>query len=101
MGESQSVQVKYCQAHYDELCRALLERQLGEYIAETQEALIEKLVAGEMDPCLEASNAITGGALSMFGPEIIIAHGGCPVCTFSSIITHVADHIAVKYRGTN
>lgn len=96
-----ATQVKYCQSHYDELTMALLERQLHDQIAQTQEQLIEKLIAGEMDPCLEASNAITSGALSLFGPEGVLAADGCPVCAFTNIITHVADHIAVKYRKTN
>lgn len=98
---SESVQVQYCSDHYNELTFALLERQLGEKIAQSQEELIEKLVAGQMDPCLEASSAITSAAISMFGAEAVLEVDGCPVCAFHNIITHVADHIAVKYRGTN
>jgi hypothetical protein len=93
--------IQYCQEHYDELVFALLQRGLEGHISRTQDEMIEKLKAGEMDAALESSNAITAGAISMFGPEIILAYEGCPVCTFHKVIEHVADHIAVKYKGTN
>ncbi len=96
-----SVQIVYCQAHYDELVFALCERQLSQDIAQTPDELIQKLSTGQMDPALEASNAITSAALSTFGPAAVIESGGCPVCSFQNITSHVADHIAIKYRKAN
>lgn len=94
-------QITYCQAHYDELIMALVDRQLMNEIAQTQEELVAKLEAGKMDAGLEASTAITTGALQLFGSEAILAQGGCPICAFHNIIHHVTDHLAVKYRETN
>jgi hypothetical protein len=101
MSDVGAVAVKYCQEHYDELHMALVQRQLADQICETQEQLIELLVNGEMDPLLESSNAITSAAIQMFGPHAILDSGGCPICCFRNVITHVADHMAVKYRESN
>jgi hypothetical protein len=80
---------------------ALLERQLSEQISQTQEELIKKLQKGQQDPLLESSNAITSASLQMFGPEVVLNSGGCPVCTFKDVINHVADAMAVKYRRSS
>jgi len=101
MDDTVAHQIKYCQAHYDELIEALVERQLTPDLSRNSEELIEKLLDGKMDAGLEASTAITSGALSLFGPEAILNQDGCPICTFKNIITHVADHMAVKYRELN
>ena len=96
-----NAQIKYCQGHYDELILALLDRQLEPHISATPEELSEKLQAGKMDAGLEASSAITTGAISLFGPEALLANEGCPVCAFHNVIIHVADHLAVKYLRSN
>ncbi len=96
-----STHIVYCQAHYDELLVALVDRQLEADISRTSEELVDKLEAGEMDAALEASTAITSASMALFGPEVILNNDGCPVCTFKNIITHVADHMAVKYRDVN
>lgn len=101
MGDTVAHQIKYCQDHYDELIAALVERQLSPDLSRSSEELIEKLLDGKMDAGLEASTAITSGALSLFGPEAILNQDGCPICTFQNIIIHVADHMAVKYRELN
>ena len=101
MAETHAVQIKYCQKHYDELTLSLIDRQLQEFVATSQEDLLEKLKAGEMDPLLESSNAITSAAIQMFGPATILNSQGCPVCTFKDVINHIADAMAVKYRRSN
>lgn len=96
-----AVQIEYCSRHYEELKMSLLQRNMSDLVSTTQAELIEKLVGGGMDPMLEMSNAITGAALQTFGPESIMANGGCPLCAFENIIDHVADHMAIKYRKSN
>lgn len=95
------IKVEYCQEHYDELTLALVDRQMGELISQDTETLVELLQDGGMDPLLESSNAITSAALQMFGTHAVHDSGGCPICTFKNVITHVADHMAVKYRRSN
>lgn len=97
----QATQVEYCGKHYSELITALLERQLEDDISNSQEELRDKLEHGISDAGLEAASAITSAAISLFGPQAILAAKGCPVCAFTNIITHVADHMAVKYRKPN
>lgn len=96
-----STQVKYCQDHYDQLMFALVERNMADHLSKSPEELVEKLQNDQMDAGLEASSAITTAALELFGPDAILSAGGCPVCTFGNIITHVADHMAVKYTKSN
>lgn len=97
----EAIHIKYCKSHYNELTIALLERQLQEHMSQDEEDLINKLESGKMDVLLEASNAITATALQMFGTDSVISFGGCPACTFQNVITHVADHLAVKYRRSS
>lgn len=100
MGDS-SYNIEYCGEHYFEILDALRLRNLMKDVSSSPEELIEKLEAGKMDVGLEASNAITASALQTFGPEAVINAGGCPLCTFKNIVSHVTDHLAVKYRKTN
>jgi len=97
----QTQQIKYCQPHYDELIMALVERRLDAYIARDSVELADSLEAGQMDVALEASSAITTGAISLLGYEAILAREGCPVCALKDVITHVADHMTVKYLRSN
>lgn len=99
--ETQATHVEYCGEHYGELLQALLDRQLGSEISGTEEELRDKLENNVPDAGLEATSAITSAAISLFGPEAILAAEGCPVCAFTNIITHVADHMAVKYKEPN
>ncbi len=94
-------QIQYCQTHYDELIMALVERRLESYIARDSKQLADTLESGRMDAALEASSAITSGALSLLGYEAILARDGCPICALNDVITHVADHVAVKYLRSN
>lgn len=94
-------QIQYCPDHYDELMRALLDRNLGQHISSSAEELADKLMEGQMDVMVEASTAITSSALQLFGPEAVMAQNGCPVCALRSIITHVADYLAVRYTKGN
>lgn len=101
VAEVQVTQIKYCQMHYDELIMALVQRNLQNFIATTSDELADTLEAGRMDVALEASSAITNGAMSLLGYEAILAQDGCPVCAIQNIIAHVADHVAVKYLRSN
>ncbi len=100
MGDS-SYNIEYCGDHYFRILDALRLRNLMKDVSSSSEELIAKLEAGKMDAGLEASNAITSAALQTFGPEAVINNGGCPLCTFENIVSHVTDHLAVKYRKTN
>jgi hypothetical protein len=94
--------IKWCDGHWAELMFALRERGLGDQIAEDTEALNEKFVRGELDPCWEGCNMINMGALEIFGPDKIIEeNAGCPVCAFANIVRHVGDLMARKYGSLN
>lgn len=94
--------IKWCDGHWAELMFALRERGLEDQIAEDAEALTEKFVRGELDPCWEGSNMINMGALEIFGPDRIIdENDGCPVCAFANIIPHVGDLMVRKYGNLN
>ena len=99
--DPQATLIEYCGEHYSELITALLDRQLAQDISGSQAELRNKLENGESDAGLEAASAITSAAISLFGPEAILQASGCPLCTFQHIVTHVADHLAVKYRESN
>jgi hypothetical protein len=101
MGTNQVTQIEYCQPHYDELIGALLERNLHDHLATDSAELADRLEKGKMDAGLEVTSAITSIALQMFGPDHVLASDGCPLCAIHNIVTHVADHIAVKYTRSN
>ncbi|HUW44652.1 MAG TPA: hypothetical protein VMW50_02540 [Dehalococcoidia bacterium] len=100
MGD-QCTQIEYCEPHYGELMNALFDRRLGEFISKDADEMVHKLENGLVDAGLEATSAITSASMSLFGPEAVIEAHGCPVCAFQNIITHVADHMAVKYTRSN
>lgn len=90
--------IKWCDPHWADLMFALKDRGLQDQIAVDAEELNQKFVHGELDPCWEATNMINMGALECFGPtKVVEEYKGCPVCAFSNMIQHIADHMAVKY----
>ena len=91
--------IEYCQEHYDKLLRALLERNLGPHISTDPEEFVRKLQDGKSDAAMDATAAITSTAVSLFGLDQIL--NGCPLCAFDNLITHIADHLAVKYTRSN
>lgn len=93
--------IQYCDDHYKEVMTALLERGLGDFIATDEDELQGMLERGQMDARLEATHAITVGALSLFGHEIILMSYGCPLCTFQNIVNHVSDNLVPRYRESN
>ena len=94
--------IKWCEGHWTELITALRSRGLESQIAESAEALNQKFLKGELDPCWEATNMINMGALEIFGPDKIIEENdGCPVCAFANIIQHVGDLMAQKYGSAH
>lgn len=94
--------IKWCDGHWAELMFALKDRGLENQIAEDADALNQKFVRGEMDPCWEATNLVNMGALECFGPDKVIEeNAGCPVCAFANIIRHVGDLMAVKYGSAH
>ena len=94
--------IKWCDGHWAELMFALKDRNLDDQIAESPDELDQKFVRGELDPCWEACNMINMGALEIFGPDRIIEeHKGCPVCSFTQIVGHVADLMALKYGNSH
>tara|TARA_R110002126_G_scaffold55928_6_gene149896 strand:+ start:873 stop:1193 length:321 start_codon:yes stop_codon:yes gene_type:complete len=99
--EVHCTQIQYCPQHYHDLMNALLDRSLHEFLSASSEEMVDKLEAGRPDAGLEATSAITAGAMQLFGPEAVMEMGGCPVCAFHNIIDHVTDHMAVKYRKAN
>lgn len=99
--EINCTQIEYCPDHYGELQKALLDRNLHDYISGSAEEMVSKLERGKSDAGLEASSAITTSAMQLFGPESVMNIGGCPVCAFHNIIDHVADHMAVKFKRSN
>lgn len=93
--------IKYCDSHFNELINALMERNLGDKICNTPSELVERLRTGGMDPLLESSNSITTAALHLFGTDVVLQNGGCPLCTFGAVVSHIADHMATKYLRSN
>lgn len=94
--------IKWCEGHWAELIFALKDRGLEKQIAEDAEALNQKFMRGELDPCWEACNMINMGALECFGPDKVIEeHNGCPVCAFTNMITHISDLMALKYGSAH
>ena len=90
--------IKWCEGHWAELMFALKDRGLGDKIAQDTDALNEKFMKGELDPCWEAHNMLNFAALNMFGPDKIVEeNAGCPVCTFANITQHMADLMAMKH----
>ena len=94
--------IKWCDGHWAELMFALKDRGLEDKIAPDAEALTEKFLSGDLDPCWEGSNMINMGALEIFGPDKIIKeNSGCPVCAFANIVQHVSDLMAAKYGSSH
>ena len=94
--------IKWCDGHWAQLMFALKDRGLEDQIAPDADALNEKFLRGELDPCWEACNMINMGALEIFGPDKIIEENdGCPVCAFANIIQHAADLMAQKYGSAH
>lgn len=94
--------IKWCDGHWAELMFALKDRGLAPKIAQDADALNEKFMKGEVDPCWEAHQMLNFAALNMFGPDKIIKeNAGCPVCTFANIIQHMADLMAIKHQETH
>lgn len=90
--------IKWCDIHWADLMFALKDRGLGDKIAPDAEALNQKFLKGEIDPCWEACNMVNITALEIFGPaKVIEEHTGCPVCAFAHMPAHVADIMAMKY----
>jgi hypothetical protein len=94
--------LKWCPGHWAELMFALKDRGLGDKIAPDAAGLNQKFLRGESDPCWEACNSITMGALELFGPDRIIdEHKGCPVCAFTQIVSFVADGMISRFGSTH
>lgn len=94
--------IKWCEGHWAELMFALKDRGLSPKIAQDADALNEKFLKGEVDPCWEAHSSINMGALELFGPDKIIdENGGCPVCAFANIVQHIADVMTIKHGETH
>lgn len=91
--------IKWCAGHWSEMMFALRDRGLGADIAQDADALNEKFMKGESDPCWDATQRINMGAFDIFGPDkIVTENNGCPVCAFANIVQHAADLTAINYN---
>lgn len=91
--------IKWCAGHWSEMMFALRDRGLGADIAHDADALNEKFIKGESDPCWDATQRINMGAFDIFGPDkIVTENNGCPVCAFANIVQHAADLTAINYN---
>ncbi len=91
--------IKWCDGHWSEMMFALRDRGLGADIAQDADALNEKFMKGESDPCWDAAQRVNMGAFDIFGPDKIVKeNNGCPVCAFANIVQHAADLTAIHYN---
>lgn len=94
--------IKWCDKHWADLMFSLNERNFSNQIAPDADALTQKFLRGEYDPCWDVCNRINQGALQLFGPNTIVhEHKGCPVCAFNNIIGYVSDIIVVERGSTH
>ena len=94
--------IKWCPKHWADLMHALNERGFGNQIAPDADALTEKFLLGEYDPCWDACNRINTGAMQLFGPQKVSQeHKGCPICAFNHIVDHVTDMIVIEHGSSH
>ena len=53
------------------------------------------------DPLLVASTSIIRVAILALGIETLVAHGGCPLCTFRDIVPIISRSIALGYSRSH
>lgn len=94
---AKAVTVQLCDEHDRELAMALAMRGMERHVRMTDEERQLMAELGQSDPLTIARVQLTMSAMQTFGAEILKICKGCPVCAFHSVVTVVADAMALQF----
>jgi hypothetical protein len=91
------INFQLCEIHEHELYIALQMRGMEKYITldEEQRKLLAEL--GQSDPITLSHVQLAIGSMQAFGVDHVKACNSCPVCAYHSVITLVADAMALQF----